>query len=253
MAVQYSSDIQQQQQPGPVTLSSTSGNKTSGQILPTGGNPNSTSGKVIRTLPAYPYPLVPKFTGNGDVNSGSNYVSVLSTAVSQDDFKWLGQGLFAHQSNQLEKDVVAQNEHIKSVTAITEVFGDGQKTSAAAVEYDKDINNSKLTISDFSVSGRTITKVYANNAPAKTSQGTSGKYVIIELSPNDANASTFIKYMGPPPANNNNASSITPPPPVANPITMKEVKVSVTQVGDIKTTDGLTYASNYRPIAIIEP
>lgn len=54
------------------------------------------------------------------------------------------------------------------------------------------------------------TKVYANNAPAKTSQGTNGKYVIIELSPNDANASTFIKYMGPPPpANNNNASSIT--------------------------------------------
>jgi len=167
------------------------------------------------------------------VNEGNNYAPVISTTISQDDFKWLGQGLFAHQSNQIAEGAVAQNEYIKSVTAITEVFGDGQKTSAAAVEYGKDINNSKLSISDFSVSGRTITKVYANNAPAKTSQGNNGKYVIIELSPNDANASTFIKYMGSPPANNNNASTITPPPPVANPIAMKEVKVSVTQVGDV--------------------
>jgi hypothetical protein len=81
--------------------------------------------------------------------------------------------------------------HIKSVTEITEVFGDGQKVSAAAVEYDKDIDNSKLSKSAFSVSGRTITNVYGNTAPAKTSQGVNGKYVIIELSLTDANISTL--------------------------------------------------------------
>lgn|GEM_PF-5235082 len=70
------------------------GNKTSGQVLPTGGNPISESGKVIRTLPSYPYPLVPMFTGKGNVNDGSNYVPVKSTAMSQDNFKWLGQTLF---------------------------------------------------------------------------------------------------------------------------------------------------------------
>jgi hypothetical protein len=32
----------------------------------------------------------------------------------------------SHQSQQLTKDVVEQNVHIKNVTAITEVFGDGQ-------------------------------------------------------------------------------------------------------------------------------
>jgi hypothetical protein len=62
--------------------------------LPTGGDPNSTSGKVIRTLPAYPYPMVPEFMGKGDVNDGNNYVAVPSKAISQDDFRWLGQDLF---------------------------------------------------------------------------------------------------------------------------------------------------------------
>ncbi len=76
------------------TPASMIGNKTLGQVLPTGGNPISESGKVIRTLPSYPYPLVPMFTGKGNVNDGSNYVPVKSTAMSQDNFKWLGQSLF---------------------------------------------------------------------------------------------------------------------------------------------------------------
>ncbi|MDQ3872548.1 MAG: hypothetical protein M3258_02940 [Thermoproteota archaeon] len=53
-------------------VSATSGNLTAGQILPTGGNPTNTSGSIIRTMPAYPYPMVPKFTGKGGVNSSSN-------------------------------------------------------------------------------------------------------------------------------------------------------------------------------------
>jgi predicted peptidase len=72
-------------------------------------------------------------------------------------------------------------KHIKSVTTITEVFGDGQKVTAAGIEYDKNINNSTLSNSSFSVEGRTITKVYANSAMAKASHGINGKYVIIEL------------------------------------------------------------------------
>ena len=38
-----------------------------------------------------------------------------------------------------------QSNHIKSVAATTEVFGDGQKVTAAAIEYDKAIKNSSLS------------------------------------------------------------------------------------------------------------
>ena len=79
--------------------------------------------------------------------------------------------------------------HIKSVAAITEVFGDGQKVTAVLVEYDQDISNSKLSKSVFTVEGRTITNVYANNLAVKAAQGINGKYVIIELSPIDKEAS----------------------------------------------------------------
>lgn len=116
-------------------------------------------------------------------------------------------------------------KHIKSVTAITEVFGDGQKVTVAAVEYDKDIDNSKLTVSTFSVSGRTVIKVYANNAAAKAEQGTDGRYVIIELSPSDEGALTFVPIFGEAPK-------------------IAEAKVSVIQLGDILTTDGEKYTQD---------
>jgi len=51
---------------------------------------------------------------------------------------------------------------VKEVTAITQVFGSGQKLTAVALEYDRDIDNSRLSDACFHIEGRTITKVYAN-------------------------------------------------------------------------------------------
>lgn len=75
----------------------------------------------------------------------------------------------------------AASEHVRGVTAITEVFGDGQKLSAVAIEYDTVIDSSKLSSSLFSVEGKAITKVYSNRAPEKADKGGDGRYVIIEL------------------------------------------------------------------------
>ncbi len=79
-------------------------------------------------------------------------------------------------------------EHIQNVTALAEVFPDGQKLTAAIVEFDRDIVNEKITPALFSVKGRTVTKIYANTEPVQAARGKNGKYVIIELSPEDANA-----------------------------------------------------------------
>jgi len=87
----------------------------------------------------------------------------------------------AVQASANDADSGEKNKHIKSVTAITEVFGDGQKVSAVAIEYDKDVVNAKLDKSAFTVEGRTVAKVYANSTAAKAVNGTDGPYVIIEL------------------------------------------------------------------------
>jgi predicted peptidase len=125
-------------------------------------------------------------------------------------------------------ETYVKNKHIKNATPITEVFADGQKVSAVVLEYDKDINNSKLTKSTFSVDGRTIIKVYANNAAAKATQGINGKYVIIELSPSDKGASTFVQE--------------------GRTSTRLEIRISVKQIGDIITAGGKKYSPDAQAI-----
>lgn len=89
--------------------------------------------------------------------------------------------LSACSSNGGSAKTTPASNHIKSVTAINEVFGDGQKVSAVALEYDSEIDTSKLDTSDFTVEGKTVTKVYANTAAEKSDEGANGKYVIAEL------------------------------------------------------------------------
>lgn len=109
-------------------------------------------------------------------------------------------------------------DRTKSATAIAQVFGDGQKLTAVAVEFDQDIDNAKLSTSTFNVDGRTITKVYANTAAAIADQGTNGQYAIVELSPNDQGAALYA------------ASGRT--------AIRRKAKASVTQTGTVTTTGG---------------
>jgi len=132
------------------------------------------------------------------------------------------------------------NSHIKNVTAISEVFGDGQKVSAVVLEYDTKIDSSKLKTTDFKVEDRTITKVYTNNKLEKATKGVNGKYVIIELD-------TKVVYQevnGQMGANNKEDKQSGPPagggPQLGSKRTSQpEIKVmeaTVTQVGTIRTT-----------------
>ncbi|MDT7847269.1 PHB depolymerase family esterase [Streptomyces justiciae] len=81
--------------------------------------------------------------------------------------------------------------HIEEATAITEVYGNGQRLTAVAVKYDQVIESSKLSLTTFEVADRTVTDVYANTAAAKAGHGTDGQYVIIELSPADDAAAVY--------------------------------------------------------------
>jgi predicted peptidase len=119
--------------------------------------------------------------------------------------------------------------HVKGVTAITQVFGEGQKLTAVALEYDRDIDTSKLSTSSFKVDGRTVTKVYANTAATSADHGTNGKYLIVELSPDDPDAALYV------------TSGRT--------VTRKQAKASVTQTGPVVTTGGETYAASDAAIA----
>jgi predicted peptidase len=130
------------------------------------------------------------------------------------------------------------NEHILSATTLAEVFPDGQKITAAILEFDRVIDNGKLSPTLFSVKGRTVIKVYANTESNLAEQGENGKYVIIELSLNDAEADVLPKPSGPRPG--------APKPPEVPPGNFpriplrvrKPLQLSVKQLGDIAAADG---------------
>lgn len=101
---------------------------------------------------------------------------------------------------------------IQSVTAITDVYAFGQKVSAVAIEYAADVNPRTLDLATYTVSDtiynfrfnpigdlpkladRTITRIYTNDEPAIDPDGESdrGRYVIVELDPNDPGGNTVI-------------------------------------------------------------
>jgi predicted peptidase len=149
-----------------------------------------------------------------------------------------------------------------SATAITEVFGDGQKLTAVAVEYPKEIDTSWLASSAFTVTNRTVTKVYANTSPATARQGVDGRYVIVELSTSDGDASLWGtgQLQGSPAGGSAgdpkspSSSQATPPgsgqggPPQAGQAgpapTIKPAIAIVTQAQAVVATDGATYPAS---------
>jgi predicted peptidase len=155
--------------------------------------------------------------------------------------------------------------HIKGATAITRVYGAGQKFVAVAVEYDAEIDTSSLSKSSFEVAGRTVTKVYANTAAALADEGRYGKYVVVELSPDDESALLWTEggnpgggqggqgsgSATPQPSASTSASAsssahVIPGPSVgatAGPADIKAAKGTVTQTGTVKTTGGDKYAA----------
>ncbi|MFK0286442.1 alpha/beta hydrolase-fold protein [Streptomyces sp. NPDC090499] len=153
----------------------------------------------------------------------------------------------------------SESRHIVGATAITKVYGEGQKLTAVAVEYDRDIDGSSLSTSAFAVTDRTVTRVYANRTTEVADRGENGRYVIVELSPDDPAALLWGKdAVGA-------SSSPTPSPtgspgggtggggPTAGDTTpggpIVPAKATVTQTGTVTTVRGRHYAPDGTPVA----
>ena len=78
---------------------------------------------------------------------------------------------------------------IRSVTSVTEVFGTGQQITHIILEFNEKVVNSQMTKNTFTVSDRTVEKIYSNTRPEKTDIVKDGRFVIIELNPKDSGAS----------------------------------------------------------------
>jgi predicted peptidase len=76
----------------------------------------------------------------------------------------------------------------KAATAITQVFGEGVKLVAVAVEYVTPVSVRGLNSTSFGVEGRTVTGAFVSTSTNPPDRAGVGHFVIVTLSPDDANA-----------------------------------------------------------------
>ncbi len=95
----------------------------------------------------------------------------------------------AETTTALKTEKIKYPKGIRSVTSVTEVFGTGQQITHIIVEFNERVVNSQLTKNTFTVSDRTVEKIYSNTRPERTDIVKDGRFVIIELNPKDSGAS----------------------------------------------------------------
>jgi predicted peptidase len=88
--------------------------------------------------------------------------------------------------------VTAAPAYILGATAITKVFGAGQRLVGVAIQQDRPVDAAALDPTLYSVEGRAITKVYASASPQPGVEDASGNWIVLDLSPDDATASLFV-------------------------------------------------------------
>lgn len=138
---------------------------------------------------------------------------------------------------------------VRDVTALCTPYSDGEGVSAVALHYPKDIDASRLQTSDFSVAGRTVDKVYTNDAPAEAAAGKKGPYVIVSL----AHAATPLPaagQQGSRPKDDGNKKDDKGgalsggDAPMFSDRKAPDLSVSVSQSGTVYALDGTAYAPN---------
>lgn len=73
-------------------------------------------------------------------------------------------------------------------TAITQVFGDGIRLTALAIEYDVALDGKSLSAASFSVDQRTVTGAFVSASSNPKDRAENGRFVIVTLSADDADA-----------------------------------------------------------------
>ena len=124
------------------------------------------------------------------------------------------------------------------ITAITQVYGNGERINSVAIEFNQEIDKDTITSDTFSVEGRSITNTYFNDEAAVSEEpNENGNILIIELDPNDADVDASVYEGGI--VNGGNGPTGTTGTGI-----LKYIYTDVIQVKGILDTNGTAYVPN---------
>ena len=134
------------------------------------------------------------------------------------------------------------NGNIQGVTAIAESFGDGEKVSAVAIEYRKEIDFTSLSVQKYAVEGRKIVSTHTSPVAKKTEVSQPGRFVILTLAyENKWEAEGANLFAGPHHDEKKDGGASQGKgngPRFDDDGKPVDLTVKVTQTGDIRATDG---------------
>ena len=134
-------------------------------------------------------------------------------------------------------------KNIIKVTGIAEVYGDGEKISAAILEYPGDVDPKSVSPANYIVEGKTIEAVYVNYNPEVSNKNRAGRYVILKfVNENTAFAGELSKK--PDGEKNQNRSRDSKDAPMRSDRKLPNLSLKVKQVGNIKGIDDTIYLEN---------
>ena len=145
----------------------------------------------------------------------------------------------------LNERIIVKN--IDKVTGIAEVYGDGEKISAAILEYSEDINPKKISPDNFRVDGKTIEAVFVNYKPLVTDKNRDGRYVILKFSNQntafDGDLSKRPSSQKPKDKNQGGKDA-----PMRSDRKLPDLSFSVEQIGKVKSYDGAIFLPNNQAV-----
>ena len=180
---------------------------------------------------------------------------------------WLNSGYTLVYAGDVEHAAVAQQEIAAdslSVTAVTKVYGDGEKVAAAIIEYPRIIEAGNVKAEDYSAEGKVITAVHVSSQPDGAGAEKSGRYVVLEFAyENTAYAGDLSKRPGGPQQggkqkdNNEKGGSMRgKDAPMRSDRKLPDLTLRVKQVNTLVAADGSLIAPSTRylsNVATVEP
>jgi len=180
---------------------------------------------------------------------------------------WLNSGYTLVYAGDVEHAAVAQQEAAAdslSVTAVTKVYGDGEKVAAAIIEYPRIIEAGNVKAEDYSAEGKVITAVHVSSQPDGAGAEKSGRYVVLEFAyENTAYAGDLSKGPGGPQQggkqkdNNEKGGSMRgKDAPMRSDRKLPDLTLRVKQVNTLVAADGSLIAPSTRylsNVATVEP
>ncbi|MCX7883899.1 MAG: Ig-like domain-containing protein [Caloramator sp.] len=135
----------------------------------------NSEGKTVVTL-----------TASFVIDSGIYVVNIIPDANNklQNSFgESVDIGVYTQTSSpiKIQDRMPPQVRYINGVAQITPIKGANDIIDSLCIEYDKEIDATKLSALSYSVTGRSIKRVYTNITPSKSNISQVGRYVIIEL------------------------------------------------------------------------